>query len=334
MPRYVKGGGKGKLQRKPKWKGFKNVHEMSKWLLRIRPDDKIWVKHFRDAAKNYKKETPFFHARSLRAVATKKPAQLAGDVLSELKKVHRGQEVGGGISELLQWFGREAVQITGFNSFREWIGKGYEHKKIPKEAQVFAKAVSATYYNVDKRPDTVEDLVRIPEFDTDLYSVWRQPNNQFLVTIHGTKAAWKDVGKDFAIAAGVKMKAPEKLQNLLDEFDKEGLQYDLAGHSLANQYIINSNHTNADRIYLYNNPSSPMMKEDYLAEIANDPAYTQFINPSDPITSETWHNMSNETVDNSYIAPYTYSPFAAHSITAWYPDLNEPLPETPLAGDG
>ena len=31
--------------------------------------------------------------------------------------------------------------------------------------------------------------------------------------------------------------------------------------------------------------------------------------------------MSDDKVDNSYIAPYTYSPFAAHSITGWYPDL-------------
>ena len=332
MPQYLKGLGKGKLQRKRKWKGFESAHHMSRWLTRVRPSDKLWVKHFREPAKNYKKGKHFFHARSLRAVATKKPVQLAGDVLSELKKVQKGGQVGGGISELLHWFGREAAQLVGFNSFREWIGKGYEHKKLPKEAQVFAKAVSATYYEVDKRPNQVEDLVRIPEFDTDLFSVWKQPNGQFLVTIHGTKANWKDFGKDAAIAAGKSMKAPDSLQNLFEEFDKEGLQYDVAGHSLANQYIINSTHANADHIYLYNNPSSPMMKPEYLDEVANDKAYTQFINPSDALTSETWHNMNPETVNNSYIAPYTYSPFAAHSITAWYPDLDEP--QEKAAGDG
>ena len=76
-----------------------------------------------------------------------------------------------------------------------------------------------------------------------------------------------------------------------------------------------------------------MMKEKYLDDVANNPAYTQFINPSDPLTSETWHNMSSETVNNSYVAPYTYSPFAAHSITAWYPDLEQPHEKTEV-GDG
>ena len=331
MPRYTKG--KGKLQKKRKWKGFNNVHHMVNWLTRTHNEDKIWKKHFQEPATKYKKEKPFFHPRSLRAVATKPPVKLAGDVLSELKKVHRGQDVGGGISELLHWLGAAAVQKTGFNSFVEWIGAGYEHKKLPHEAQVFAKAVSATYYKQGSRPDEVENLVRLPEYDTDRRSVWRQPNGQLLITLHGTKMSWADAKEDIAIAALGKPQSSEPLQELLNKFDEQGITYDLAGHSLSTQYIINSTHNNADKIYLYNAASSPLMDSDYLEKIANNPEYTQFINPSDALTESTWQKMNHETVNNSYVAPYTYSPFAAHSITAWYPDLNEPEAKIE-AGDG
>ena len=143
MPRYSKG--KGKLQRKRKWKGFTSVSHITKWLTKTPHDHPIWKKHFKEAAKNYKREKPFFHARTLRKVANKAPVKLAGDVLSELKRYRRGKNVGGGISELLHWLSNEAAQATGFNSFKEFIGQGYEHKKIPREAQVFAKAVDATF---------------------------------------------------------------------------------------------------------------------------------------------------------------------------------------------
>ena len=36
---------------------------------------------------------------------------------------------------------------------------------------------------------------------------------------------------------------------------------------------------------------------------------------------QTRQKMDDDKVENNYIAPYTYSPFAAHSVTQWYPDL-------------
>ena len=327
MPRYVRGKGKGRFQRKKKWKGFNDVYHLSHFLTRTSHTDPIWVKHFQEPATKYKNEKPFFHPRSLRAVATKTPQKLAGDVLSELKQHQKGKPVGGGISELISWFGAEAAQITGFNSFVEWIGGGYEHKEIPNEAQIFAKAVSATYLDKGTRPDELEGMRRLEEYDTDRYSVWEEPNGQYLVSLHGTKMQWGDIAEDAAIAGLGAPMSSGSLQELLDKFDKEGKTYDLAGHSLSTQYIINSTHKNADKIYLYNSATSPVMDSKYLEKIANDDSYTQFINPSDALTQSTWQKMSDDTVNNSYVAPYTYSPFAAHSIGQWYPDLEDPVPK-------
>ena len=325
MPRYTKG--KGKLQRKRKWKGFEGVGHMTQWLTKTPRNHPIWKKHFQDVAQNYKQEAPFFHTRSLRKVATKPPVKLAGDVLSELKRYRRGKPVGGGISELLHWMGNEAAQITGFNSFREFVGQGYVHKKIPHEAQVFAKAVDATYLDVSKRPAELEGLMRLTEYDNPRFSVWLEPNGQYLVSIHGTKANWHDVGQDAGIAVGAKMNSPE-VQALFTRLDREGATYDIASHSLATQYVANSTHQNSDKIYMYNLASSPLYSSDYLTKLANNDEYTYFMNPSDAVSEAAWQKMKPDTVEKSYIAPYQYSQFSAHSIGAWYPDLEAPEERT------
>ena len=326
MPNYVQG--KGKLQRKKKWKGFEGgVLHMTQWLTKTPDNHPIWQKHFVQPAKNYKQKTPYFAPKSLRAVAKRRPVQLAGDVLSELRRTQRGKNVGGGITELLHFFSTEAAQITGFNSFREFIGQGYEHKKIPHEAQVFAKAVDATYIDVNKRPSTVEGLTRLKEYDDPRFSVWLEPNGQYLVTIHGTKMSdWNDLAQDAKIAAGARVESPS-VQHLFDRLDKQNVQYDIASHSLATQYVVNSTHENSDRIYMFNVASSPLMSSDYLTELGNNEEYTYFVNPSDAVSEAAWQKMSGETVDKSYIAPYQYSQFSAHSIGQWYPDLEKPTEE-------
>ena len=326
MPRYSKG--KGKLQRKKKWKSFEGgVLHMSQWLSKTPQNDPIWKKHFQEAAKHFeqggKQKTPYFAPRSLVAVQTKRPVQLAGDVLSELKGYKRGKQVGGGVTELLHWLSSETAQVTGFNTFKEFIGQGYEHRKIPNEAQIFAKAVDATYFDVNKRPSELEGMLRLKEYDDPRFSVWREPNGQLLVSIHGTKANWSDIKEDLSIAGGGKVQSAE-VQALFDRLDREGETYDVASHSLASAYVANSTHENADRIYMYNIASSPLMTSEYLQELGNNKDWTYFINPSDGVSEAAWQKMNDETVKRSYIAPYNYSQVRAHSISQWYPDLDAP----------
>lgn len=94
MPNYLKG--KGKLQRKRKWEGFKSVSHLTQFLTRTNKKDENWVKHFQKPAQEYKGDKPFLHSRSLRKVGTKHPVDLAGDVLSEMKQHRKGEVVGGG----------------------------------------------------------------------------------------------------------------------------------------------------------------------------------------------------------------------------------------------
>ena len=322
MPRYTKG--KGKLQRKRKWK-FHGVTHMSQWLLRTHHDDPLWKMHFQEKALKYKKKKPFLHARSLRAVATKTPKKLAGEVLSELKRQRKGKPVGGGVSETLHWLAQEAAQVTGYNSFKQWAGLGWNNRKIPTEAQIFAKAISATYLKVNERPDTVHNLKRLPEHDTDRYSVWQQPNGRLLVTIHGTRANWGDVEQDIGLAAGKEARSTE-VEALFDRLDKAGNTYDIASHSLATQYVVNSVHQKSDKVYLYNSASSPLMSSDYLTRIANDKNVTHFINPSDPISEAVFDKMTPDTITKSYVAPYSYSQLSSHSVSQWHKNLEDVNP--------
>lgn len=318
MPQYVRGR-KGKFQTKLKWTGFDDPEHVSQWLTRTSVKDPIWVENFKDKALRYTNEQGklFLHPRTLRKIAKKQPIRLAGDVLSELKQHRKGEKIGGGIMEALHWFGSEASNILGVNAFKEWVGLGYDHRNIPNEAQIFAKAVDVTYFDKYKRPSEVGGLKRLPQYDTERYSVWLEPNGQYLVTVHGTKMNLADLRQDAGIAAGFTMKN-NQLQALFKQFDKDGQAYDVASHSLATQYVTNSTHSNADKIYLFNPASSPLMNSTYLKKIANDPSYTYFINPSDAISEAVFQKMNNETIDHSYISKYTYSPLASHSLTQWY----------------
>ena len=84
MPRYTKG--KGKLQRKQKWKGFKNLKHMEQWLTRTSSSDAIWVKHFKNKALSYNNSSkPFIHPRTLRKIHTQTPVKLAGGFCYDLE---------------------------------------------------------------------------------------------------------------------------------------------------------------------------------------------------------------------------------------------------------
>ena len=174
-----------------------------------------------------------------------------------------------------------------------------------------------------KRPDEVYGLERLPEYDSERYSVWKEPNGQYLVTIHGSKLDWHSISSDAGIARG-KEKESLEVQELFNKFDTENIKYDVAAHSLSTQYVVNATHENLDTATLYNPASSPFMGADYLKETANDPQYDYYINPSDLVSEALWHQMDSDAVDRTHIGQYNWSPFAAHSVSQWHPDFETP----------
>ena len=329
MPRYV--AGRGNLQRKQTWSGFQDHKHLVQWLTKQHPHDELYDTHIRKKAQEWldERSTPpvRLSKRALRKIATSHPLHLAADVMTEARQHHKGEDIGGGIIEGLHTLGSAVWNGIGGPKIMEWLGhKPYEERRIPQEAQIFARATEVTYDPIDERPDTVYGLVRMKEYDNDRFSVWKEPNGSVLVTLHGTKMNMHDLGQDLAILGGkTNIRSPD-VEAVIERLASEGFEIDIAAHSLATQYISNlpeSTQEHIDEIYMFNPASSPFMDTDYLNRIANNDNFTYFINQSDLVSNGIWQKMNKETVDRSYIGAYKWSPLAAHSISQWSQGLSD-----------
>lgn len=317
MPKYTKSN--------PDYKGFHNARHIMQYLTRTSKESKDW-KYFVNAAKKHNQTELFLSHRALTKIKTRHPKELAKDVLHEMKKHKRGEKTGGGITEAFHWFSN-ATRIPGY--LRNLIWDPYNHRTIPNEKQEIALALQKTYD--EKRPAKVGSLSRIPKYDADRYAVWREPNGQMLITVHGTTLSGADIRDDLAIAVGFSKTESDELNQLIQTFEKENITFDIAGHSLATTFIQNLDLDNADSIYLFNPASSPLQSTSTLTERANDPQYQYFINPSDLVSDALFQKMEKQGVDNSYIGEFKFSPLAAHSLSQWIP--NEDEIETSMDGD-
>ena len=306
MPRY---------RRKKEYNGFRNVNHLVQFLTRTSPNSKEWA-YFKKAASKHDQSDFRARTQSLHSIENKHPKDVAKDVLHELRKHRRDEDIGGGITETLHFLGN-ATRIPG--AIQSLIANPYIHKEIPYEKKQIANALDLTYKDIGQRPARVGNLTRVSKYDTPRYSVWKQINGQYLITVHGTKLSnASDIGDDLKLAVGFSNAESKELQSLVKEFTKAGIEYDIAGHSLATEFIQNLDLSNADSIYLFNAASSPLQSSQVLNERANDDKYTYFLNPSDLVSDGIFHQMNNNTLANSYIGKYNFSPLSAHSLSQWY----------------
>ena len=298
MPKY--------RSRQLRWDGFANHTHAVQFLQKQQFDDPLYKTHFRDRAKGWLDGTSSppvkLGKRALRLIAHTHPRHVAAAIMSEAKLHSKGTDVGGGIGEAIQTIGRAARNALGIPKILEWFGhKGYEKKRIPREAQIFAAAVSATYKDIDERPDKLYGLTRLPEYDSDRLSVWKEPNGDYFVSVHGTKMTAHDLGQDAAILAGQPVTNKE-VTDVITKLVNEGHRVDVGGHSLATQYLTNlpmDIQERIDEVYLFNPASSPFMSNSYLDEIANERSnYHYFLNPSDMVSSGLYNRITNETIKN------------------------------------
>ena len=323
MPRY------NLKKRSDEFHPFQNSKHLVHFLTKTRKHHELYKTHFKEKAQSWldERETPptRINKHALKRIINAHPRTLAQEVMTEVKQQRKGEEIGGGLISALQTLGRQAANTLGIPKILEWFGHGYKHKRLPREAQIFAAAIEETYESVDKRRDKLYGLTRVPEYDSSRLSVWREQNGDYFISVRGTKFTAHDIGNDLGILAGAKMKNAE-LERVVSELVAEGHHIDIGGHSLATQYITNlpqELQEHIDEVYLFNPASSDFMDDDYLSEIANNDKYTYFINPSDIVSGGIWNKMDHDTVDNNYIGHYRWSPLAAHSMSQWVTDLED-----------
>ena len=186
MPRYSK----------RKRKGFKHPYEILHMLSTGRPED---LKPMRDKAKEYlsgKSKPPIPLSKdALVHVAHNKPAYLTKQTAHDFNS-----KLGGGIGSAVSVIGSQIAHFTGVDAFMNFIGS------VPKpgqssESEIAAYLVDLTYNDVSSRPDKAMMYSRLPQFDSEHMSVWRNgETDELMVTVRGTKMKASDAGFfEFAI---------------------------------------------------------------------------------------------------------------------------------------
>ena len=327
MGRYLKG--EGQLQQK-EWKGFDSPSHMVHFLAKTRKDDPNW-QHVVGAAKDFLagRKVPKYTSthNDLRKIIHYHPHKLAGEVMHDLRRAREGKRKGAGLTDAFWSVVSEGAHLVGVDKIAEWVGIGPKHVPMTESQIEVARALRQSYKPVTERKLRLGDMRRLPEYDTDRIAVWRQSNGQLLVTVHGTKLSLSDIVDDVYITVGQKTRSTE-LETLLQTLDTQGEHYDIAGHSLATQFIqnaiIDGYATGSDDVLLFNPASSPFQNQEYLKENANDPKYTYFINQGDLVSSGLYQNMNEDTLNNRvHMGPWRWDPLHAHYMDQWTPDEDE-----------
>ena len=132
---------------------------MVHFLTKTRKHHALYQTHFVQQAKSWldERETPPHRLtkHALKRIINAHPRTLAQEVMTEAKQFKKGQEIGGSIISAIQTLGRAAGNLLGIPKILEWFGAGYEHKRIPRESQIYAQAIQETYEDIDKRHQAV-----------------------------------------------------------------------------------------------------------------------------------------------------------------------------------
>ena len=320
------------LKKQKKW-SFESPGHMVQCIARSHKDDPHWTSMVR-AAQDFLDERKVPKNRVRRNDLMKiihhssEPHKLVAPLMHDLRRAARGKKRGAGIFDAFWAIAAEARHLLGIDAFIDSIGLGYKHIPLSEKEEVVAAALQQAYKSIEERKDRVGDLKRLPGYDTDQIAVWEQPDGQLLVTVRGTKMNASDLGNDAQIMGGGEVRSTE-LQTLLQDLNSRDAVYDIAGHSLATQFIQNAvrdgDATNADEILLFNPASSPFQKSSYLTEEANDPRYTWFINQGDVVSRGLYQKMNSETLgsDRIHLGSYRWDPLHAHFLDQWVPEQAE-----------
>ena len=332
MPRYVRSK-KGEMERK-EFKGFSSVAQMNTFLARC--DAKTWKTYTR-LAKDYLdgRKTPPRKLRKavLRKIIKYNPQKLLHHVNHEVFQHKRkaNSKLGGGITEAVSSLTHEASNLLGLPKLWDFLGIGPNRKELGPREKEFAQAVDETYTDMSDRPDTIGSLTRLPEYDTDLISVWHQRDGEAFIAVRGTKLNLKNLSQDVALAGGREGTTNSEVENIMDRMDASGVKYDVGAHSLGTSYVYNAlkeHGKDIDEIFLFNPASSPFQSDKYLKGYNDDERIKFFVNEGDMVSSGIYQKLSKDTLENrTTIGPYRWSPLAAHSAAQWYDDEDKDTDE-------
>jgi len=233
MPKYTKGRGRKKLVKKKK--RFGHPYDVLHALAATPPER---FQKYRDLAGDYlsgNKVPPAALSRdSLSQMVNENQQYLASQAAHEF---HGGGGLGGGISTATAVIGSELSHLVGADAFFDWLGHINKPRKYGSfESQVAAYLVEMTYKDEDSRPSLALMYERLPKYDTDHCSVWRnRDTNEILCCVRGTKMSAADLKQDLEIVMGGTRIEDVEFRKVLDKLQQDfpNQKYQLAAHSLV-----------------------------------------------------------------------------------------------------
>ena len=334
MPKYRRGK-KGRLQRTTK--NFEHPYQMIHFLNTATPEQ---YKPFRDLAKTYLDGSNVpgrkLRVSALEQIAYGEPRKLVPHLVNEFED--GGEQLGGGIASGLSTLVHEGAHLLGLDLLWDKIFGAPKKKLQSLEGQKVAYLVDQTYKPSSKRKDKTIGFTRLPQFDSDMISVWQDDKTgELTVTVRGTKFKPSDLLADTQILLGKTNMVLPALEETLNEVEKEfpGEKYNIGGHSLGNAYIFNEldHKANWDGVYIFSPPASPLQSDSTVSNWANQEGFNYYVNQGDLVSGDFSYFFEKDTLaDQVYYGDYRYDPVSSHSLTQYYPPFIADSDDLPPAG--
>ena len=353
MPRYTKQGRKGNSFRTrfKKW----NTEQAQSVLSRLTEKEfqviQDVARHFQGERNIYSPHLPVNHTKKVKPssygyiIGAEHGYDLAQGLEVE-RRAHADHtmdsHMGGGLLDAFNVVGNYVWEL--YNPLPEkvkWAAEKFmgreSSRSMTKADKNNADLVAEAYNGVGSRVSELDGYTRLPEYDTEYSSVWRDPQGNLSVAIRGSKSVTDFMYHDPQILFHGKPgdQETETIQQYLISVAKDHPDVDLTvnSHSLSGAFVQQAFQSASpeeaewldhyDRINQYNPGASPFVGTDDIKEFTADPRVYLYLNRTDMISS-AYNSVLPENYDRVTYGQAHYNPMDAHAISQWG---NEPQPD-------
>ena len=268
-------------------------------------------------------------------VNTSSPSEVAALLYVEHKAhedPHLDFNKGGGLYETAHVVLNSMWNLIGFGPEFEQIydkfGGVSEQSRITKDDMFYAELVDQSYEPIKDRKPNVGTSERLGEFDTDIFSVWQDPEERSIhIAMRGSKFNAQDIVSDLRIVGSNVSGNEEEMKQHIISISKHFPNHDIdiSAHSLAGNELMHIFEDSDEQKYLdrferiniFNPGIMPFHSLEFAKESIEDERFYFYLNNGD-VLSNTMVSLLEKDRENVHYAEPTHNPVVNHSIEQWY----------------